>query len=144
MALVHLLTNCQGSSQRSKKRPRDDDDTDDGEYNTTIPTCDRTVTEVGEHPVPASNRASGLFFSERGTSNVADGTHAKTVSKEASEWNIRRIPDLSFILHPSHEGSSPEMERKSDSQWSAHDTEEGAIGKACFTLRLTQKGLKHL
>lgn len=102
---------------------------------------DRITSEVGEHPFPAFNPASEVSSTEQGTSRLNHDTQMKSVSSEveARECNIRRIPDLSFILHPSHEGTSPEMERTS----SSNDT-ESAMEKACFTLGVTHTGLKQL
>ncbi|KAJ6114226.1 hypothetical protein N7486_000004 [Penicillium sp. IBT 16267x] len=134
-----------GSLGRWRKRSRKDDDADDGERDTANIIRDRIMFEVAEHPIPTFDPASEVSSPEQGTIHLNHDTQMNPVSSEdeARQCNIRRIPDLSFTLHPSHEGTSPETERRSSSRWSTHDT-QGAMEKAYFTLGLTHIGLEQL
>lgn len=59
--------------------------------------------------------------------------------------SMRRISDLSFILHPSHDTSSPEKERISSIRPLSNDMQtSAALDTACSMLNLSQGALNHL
>lgn len=142
-----FLTDSSGSLQRSKKRSREDELDGERQRNRVVPRIDHAVSANVEHQNPASNPASEALSADEDMSSLGGDTLEKTTSTTTSrEWNTRRIPDLSFILHPSHEVSSPEDQA---SNAHARQPSDGAqryvvIERTCSALGLRHRNLEQL
>ncbi|RJE20073.1 hypothetical protein PHISCL_07592 [Aspergillus sclerotialis] len=136
---MKLLTNLSGS-----KRSREDDPSTENAQNSNRRRSDQDA-DISESQCPVPEASNEVSHFEVDTSVSIEETRDRSSTADDGEENMRRISDLSFILHPAHETSTPNMERGSNAQPLSADTQRSAaIGEACSTLNLSHAALEHL
>lgn len=126
------------------------DPSNESPRDTTIPRLDPnpTVSGLGEDQVSTPFMADiAPSPEENNTSPWAVEIHdGPTVTDGRPSSPERRIPDLSFILHPAHEVSSPPDKESASGarQPSGSGQNSKAISQACSVLGLSQKALEQL
>ncbi|KAK2767559.1 hypothetical protein FQN54_003717 [Arachnomyces sp. PD_36] len=118
--------------QRQRKRSRDGDAEGDSGHGPSPPGIDYTTRENIDSRISGRNSVNqGLLPTDGDTQDRAAPTD--------------RISDLSFILHPSHETSSPTNDRTSETRPSPGERQRYiAIDTACSTLGLGRGTLEKL
>lgn len=131
--LVQLLIESSGSVQRHRRRCRERSTKNDASHHAMISSLSPDAFEPTREPF--STQASV----GESSSPMARDTCDDQPSSELPELSKPRLPDLSFILHPAHETSSPSHEQTADAPRSPSIQERHlALDQACLTL-----GLKH-
>ncbi len=134
----------EGSSHRSRKRPRENrDDTDMVSREATPAQEDQSET-TSRNGIVSSRDSDSKKSHETGSSNRKPGHSSDT---PGNECNARRdslnIHDLSFILHPSHEVST--SEKDAASVCSPPESEKSMmLARACYALNLTADVLERM
>jgi hypothetical protein len=104
------------------------------------------------HQNSTTSTVNAQWNLDRETSSSREGPATPAVG-EVEEWNNRRrnsqlsIHDLSFILHPSHEASTPESKAQSSAtptRTCDESKEPLHLEKACSTLGITPDVLKQM
>jgi hypothetical protein len=144
-----VLTGYEGTLQCPRKRRRESDS-----QQNPVPAQSRfqsnsvrTETQIVDSASYAPNghyscdKGMPLAGHEQGGSTTGPETDEGTKSRRDSQLNIY---DLSFILHPSHEASTPEKERGMTSNKNVIDQEPVHLQRVCSALGVGQATLEEM
>ncbi|KND93288.1 hypothetical protein TOPH_02354, partial [Tolypocladium ophioglossoides CBS 100239] len=107
-----------------RKRRHEALEVNDGDLEGSIPSRAKNATSPGSSGDPTRNLPRNHDLSSNGTPSPVTTSPQLSPSAQTDEWNTRRLgsrsnlQDISFILHPSHESTSPENDRTSQARMS--------------------------
>lgn len=143
----NLLTTLEGSLKRSRKRTAQQTEDRAATYPRSNNAEKRTNFDVDDedpniHPVISPRDDSVTASAAQGSDNCPP-----TAEKKASNTGDRadshsNIQDLSFILHPAHETSSPEKRMSLESTTTEPQPTE--VQKACVALGMTRASVSKM
>ncbi|KAK5245355.1 hypothetical protein LTS06_009224 [Exophiala xenobiotica] len=142
-----------GSLQRNRKRPRDNK-TKEAEpqvvYRTTVSVEDNAPTTSSPEVLADSSR--DVSEEQDPALSSLDQRPATPTTDVVDEWSARRrdsqlnIHDLSFILHPSHEATTPPGKTSvaTPTTGAGNSNEPLLIPRACHALGMVPQGLEQM
>lgn len=148
--LFTSLTTQKGSLQRPRKRLRESRTQTEKLIPARSPSQENPETTENPASDPSGPSPNGRCSCDKGSSPSGRERASPKATTETDEWSTRRrdsqlnIHDLSFILHPSHEASTPEKEQNAPPSRGVIDQEPVLIARACSALGVTQEILKQM
>ncbi|KKA17789.1 hypothetical protein T310_8272, partial [Rasamsonia emersonii CBS 393.64] len=139
-----------GSLQRPRKRLRESRTQTEKLIPARSPSQENPETTENPASDPSGPSPNGRCSCDKGSSPSGRERASPKATTETDEWSTRRrdsqlnIHDLSFILHPSHEASTPEKEQNAPPSRGVIDQEPVLIARACSALGVTQEILKQM
>jgi hypothetical protein len=139
-----VLTGYEGTLQCPRKRPRESDS-----QQNPVPAKPRFQSET-QIIDSASYAPNGHCSCDKGMPLAGQEQAGSTTGPETDEGTKRgrdsqlNIYDLSFILHPSHEASTPEKEQSMTSNKDVIDQEPVLLQRVCSALGVGQATLEEM
>ena len=133
------------TDQIGSKRPREDGPNIRGVRDVSIQRSEQTLSELPGRQSLGPDTSGETHYPEIRSSSQSRERQGRSPPSDDREDNMRRISDLSFILHPSHETSSPDKERISSAQQLPSDARNSAaLDKARSMLCLGEAAIERL